>query len=51
VSQGRSYYHEVFAQPETIPENVEAHPPGVLHDGITSTVYCERTGGYPPDRD
>jgi hypothetical protein len=51
VSQGRAAYHAVFAKPETIPADVERHPPGVLHDGITLTVYHERTGDYPPYRD
>lgn len=51
VSQGRDYYHEIFAHPERIPEDVERHPPGVVHDGITLTVFYERTGEYPPCRD
>lgn len=50
VSQGRDHYHVVFEHPETIPEHVEQHPPGVLHDGVTLSVFHERTGGYPPDR-
>lgn len=51
VSQGRDYYYEIFAHPERIPEDVEWHPRGVLHDGITLGAYYERTGDFPPDRD
>lgn len=51
VSQGRDCYHGIFARPQTIPEDVEWHPAGVLHDGITLAVFYDRTGDYPPDRD
>jgi hypothetical protein len=51
VSQGRDYYHEIFAYPERIPRDVEWHPRGVLHDGISLGAYYERTGEWPPDRD
>jgi hypothetical protein len=50
VSQGRAYYHELFAHPERIPRDVERHPLGVLHAGITLAVYFDRTGEYPPYR-
>ena len=50
VSQGRTYYEGLYKYPETIPEHVEWHADGVLHDGITLTVYAERTGEELPDR-
>lgn len=50
VSQGRTYYEGLYEHPETIPEHVEYHPPGVLHDGITLAVYEDRTGEMMPDR-
>ena len=50
VSQGRAYYEGLYEHPETIPVDVEYHPAGVLHDGITLAVYEDRTGDMLPDR-
>jgi hypothetical protein len=51
VSQGRTYYEGLFTQPHTIPRDVEDREHGVLYDGITLTVYFDRTGTYPPYRE
>ena len=51
VGQGRTYYEGLFEHPETIPEHVERHAQGVLYDGISVTVYFERTGEEMPDPD
>ena len=49
VSQGRAYYEQVLAHPETIPYTVEDKPAAALHVGSTLVVYRSRTGEDPPD--
>jgi len=51
VSQGRDYYAGLSDRPHTIPRDVEDRDHGVLHDGITLSVFYDRTGTYPPDRE
>ena len=49
VSQGRVYYEQVLAAPETIPYSVEDRPTATLYAGVTLVIYRSRTGEDPPD--